>query len=347
MRLRTAEMTKRERVAAALRGEEVDRPPFSFWGHHPPGDRTPEGQAAIHLALHEKFDLDFMKLMFHNMSLLTDFGCEFTDQWDPDLGFYLSASLPVVDVDDWIKVPTLDRASPAIAAELETLRRIKMGLADDAPVVITVLSPLMVARLLAGVPRLAEHLHAQLPQLNEALEAITGSTITFVQAALAAGADGIFYAMEYASADLTNADQFDRYAAPFDTRILRAARNKSNFTVLHLHGANIMFDKVKDWPADALNWDDRKAGPSLAAVQSIDGRCVLGGLDQTVTLVSGSEEEVRSQVADAVQETHGRSVMIGPGCSLPLKVSERNLRAAREEALKPMREFASRDSSDE
>src|SRR5207245_11573008 len=79
-------MTKAERVTAALKGKEVDRVPFSFWGHHPPGDRTPEGQAAIHLELHQTYDLDFMKLMFHNMSLLTDFGCRFGDAWDPDLG---------------------------------------------------------------------------------------------------------------------------------------------------------------------------------------------------------------------------------------------------------------------
>jgi len=331
-----ATMTKEERVLAAIRGEEVDRVPFSVWGHHPPGDRTPRGQADIHLRLHAQHDLDFMKLMFHNMSLLTDFGCEFGENWDETLGFYAHTRYPIATEQDWHRLPVLTSTSPAVAGELETLRLVKHGLRDTALVLITVLSPLMVARLLAGVPQLAAYMEQAPKSLLEGLEAITTSTLTFVQAALDQGADGIFYAMEYASADLITNDQFDQLAAPVDLRVLWAARPASQLTMLHLHGSNLMFDKVKDWPADALNWDDRATLPTLAQALASDGRCVVGGLDQKRTLVSGSEAEAVAEVHDAIAQTNGRRLMIAPGCSLPLNVRDRNIGAARRAALQPL-----------
>ena len=37
-------MTKRERVAAALKGEQVDRVPVTAWLHFPLKDKTAQGQ---------------------------------------------------------------------------------------------------------------------------------------------------------------------------------------------------------------------------------------------------------------------------------------------------------------
>ena len=38
-------MTRRERLAAALRGEPVDRPPVALWRHFPVDDQDPEQRA--------------------------------------------------------------------------------------------------------------------------------------------------------------------------------------------------------------------------------------------------------------------------------------------------------------
>jgi len=45
----TSQMTHWERIQAALKGEEVDRPPVSLWQHWPVDDETPQGLAAVSL----------------------------------------------------------------------------------------------------------------------------------------------------------------------------------------------------------------------------------------------------------------------------------------------------------
>ena len=56
-------MNKIERVTSALKGEEVDRPPFSFWYHfglqHMAGRKHAEAEVDFYRA----YDLDFLKVM--------------------------------------------------------------------------------------------------------------------------------------------------------------------------------------------------------------------------------------------------------------------------------------------
>jgi uroporphyrinogen decarboxylase len=57
-----ARMTKRERVAAALAGNEVDRVPVSFWGHDYVREWTPAGLAEATLERFRQYDWDFIKV---------------------------------------------------------------------------------------------------------------------------------------------------------------------------------------------------------------------------------------------------------------------------------------------
>ena len=56
------QMSHRERVMAALRDEEVDRPPVSMWRHFFDDEVTAEGMAQAMLAFQQRFDWDFMKV---------------------------------------------------------------------------------------------------------------------------------------------------------------------------------------------------------------------------------------------------------------------------------------------
>ena len=56
-------MNKMERFQAALKGKQVDRPPFSIWYHFGNQHCNAEKTAQIHLDFFEAYDLDFLKLM--------------------------------------------------------------------------------------------------------------------------------------------------------------------------------------------------------------------------------------------------------------------------------------------
>src|SRR5436309_1756506 len=55
-------MTCRERVWAALRGEPVDRPPVSFWGHFYDLESTAEDLVEATLRFQREYDWDWVKL---------------------------------------------------------------------------------------------------------------------------------------------------------------------------------------------------------------------------------------------------------------------------------------------
>jgi uroporphyrinogen decarboxylase len=56
------EMTKKERVRAALAGKPVDRPPFALWGHDFLREWSPEELVAATLDAYGADNHDFIKL---------------------------------------------------------------------------------------------------------------------------------------------------------------------------------------------------------------------------------------------------------------------------------------------
>jgi uroporphyrinogen decarboxylase len=57
-------------------------------------------------------------------------------------------------------------------------------------------------------------------------------------------------------------------------------------------------------------------------------RAVMGGVDERHVLLAGSADDVRVQVAEALQSTGGRRFLLAPGCSIEPRTPPENLRAA-------------------
>ncbi len=106
--------------------------------------------------------------------------------------------------------------------------------------------------------------------------------------------------------------------------------------MLHLHGENVMFELLADYPVQMINWHDRLTAPSLKdALRKFKG-IVVGGVEERELLVSGAPQAVRAQVRDAIAQTGGRRLMVGPGCVAAIAAPERNIRAVVEEARIPV-----------
>jgi uroporphyrinogen decarboxylase len=73
------------------------------------------------------------------------------------------------------------------------------------------------------------------------------------------------------------------------------------------------------------NWDDRRAGPSLADGQARVPGAVCGGLDQWTTLKDGPPESAEAEARDAIAQTGGRGLIVSAGCVLLPNTSDRTL----------------------
>jgi uroporphyrinogen decarboxylase len=318
-------MTKRERILSAARRGPVDRPPVSFWRHAPDVDHTAPGLAEAMLAFQRRWDLDFVKVMSSGVYCVEDWGCRVAYQGTPN-GAKQCTEHGVRSRAEWARVKPLDVGAGALGREIEAVRLIARGRADDAPILHTLFSPVTVARKLAG-DRLVEDLRAEPGAVEPALDATTDTMARHARAALEAGADGLFFATQAVTPDVLTAEESARFEIPRMRRILDAVGGTSAFTLLHVHGRDVYFDQAAALPVHALNWHDRRTAPRLGEGQRRSAGAVVGGLGEGKTLLAGPPDAVTAEVREAIAQTGGRGVILGPGCVLPLATPDAHLAA--------------------
>lgn len=328
-------LTKRERLEATMAGQQVDRPAVALWRHFPGDDQSAEGLAAAQLAFQRQYDFDLIKVSPASSFCLEDWGVQ--DRYMGDMeGTREYLHHPVAQPDDWRRLPVLDPAQGALARQLRCLEILGQALEgdpDQAPFIQTVFNPLAQTKNLAG-PARALALMRQDPEAFKAgLETITQTTIAFVEAVKRTRAAGIFYAVQHARYNLMSEAEYREFGEPYDRRIL-AHLDGTWFNMLHLHGQDVMFDLVADYPVQAINWHDRETPPSLQEAQSRTGKVLVGGLSRIETMMRGTPDDVQAQLADAVAQTGGKRLIIGVGCVTMIVTPWGNITAARQAAAK-------------
>ena len=319
-------MSKRDRLAAAIRGEETDRPLVALWRHFPTDDLDPEQLALSALAVQTQYDWDFVKLTPTSSYSVEDWGCRVAYRGHPE-GTSEYIARPIEAPAGWARLEPLDPQAGALGQQLGCIRRARELAGPDIPLIETVFSPLAQAKNLIGGGLEIVHLRRHRVEIQHALDVIAETTARFVQAAIAAGADGIFYAMQRAAADSLSEAEYREVARPLDLRILEAARDAS-FNLLHLHGPHTYFDLVADYPAHALNWHDRDTGPSLAEGARRFPGLVVGGLSQR-DMIEGSPHSVRTLAREAIESLGGRRLCLSTGCVMQTVTPWGNIRALR------------------
>jgi uroporphyrinogen decarboxylase len=321
------EMTRPQRIAAALKREPVDRVPYAVWRHFPQVDRNPAGLAQATLRFHERYASDFLKITPPGGYAVEAWGCVESDEVRPD-GHRPCASCAVQRPEDWKKIRPLD---PSAAAgwnqQLETI--IRMGFdrrIGDALVVPTLFSPLSLARKLSG-ERLTEDLRGHPALVKDALAAITETLVRYADVTLTEGVSGIFYSIQAASRTLYTEEQYAEFGEPYDRRVLDSVRGRSKLTIVHCHGDQLMFDRLARLPGHAWNWDDRATPPTLAEGRARVPGAVIGGLNQWKTLRDGTPEAAAAEAQEAVAQTGGVGLIVGPGCVLPMQTPDPNVAA--------------------
>ena len=331
------QMTRRERIQAALKREPVDRIPYAVWRHFPAVDRSAAGLAQATLRFHERYGSDFLKITPAGGYAVEAWGCVEGDEVRPD-GHRACARCAVREAADWKTIRPLDPdTAPGYAEQIETIVRLGFDRRiADAPVVPTLFSPLSLARKLSG-DRLATDLREHPALVAGALEAITETLIRFAERALTEGLAGIFYSIQAASRALHTEEEYARFGEPYDRRFLDSIASRSTLTIIHCHGEELMFDRLARLPGHAWNWDDRATPPSLAQAAAVVPGAVIGGLHQWRTLRDGTPDASVAEAKDAVTQTHGRGLIVGPGCVLPMNTSDAYVAAVVRELGGPLK----------
>lgn len=278
-----ARLTAKERVDRALKGAEVDRPPFSFWHHF--GLKTADAHARRTLEFHRAYRTDIVKVM-------------------SDFPYPKPAG-------KWYELKVETNPFPE---QIRALELIRDGLNGRAYFIETIFNPWNVAEKLSSKAEV-RRLMAENPQaLLSALDVITQSEIHHARRALALGAAGVLLSVANANAKELSREDYVKFSRPFDRRIAEAVAG-SRLTFLHLHVEPAYLDLFLDFPAPVFNYSHRVSGISIAEMRKATKAVIAGGIDEVdykKTTVDGLRAQWKAAAAAA-----GPKFILTPGCSVP------------------------------
>lgn len=304
-------MTKMERVRAAVEGRPVDRVPFCFWHHFRPHG-SPHRLAQATLEFFGGFDLDIFKIM-------------------PDIPYPFPVN-SIRGADDWLLVSRADPYEDNLGRMVETVALVKGEVGDEAPVIVTVFSPFTYAmRFAGGADQIRQHIRQNPIEVHGALGVLSRNVAAFCEAAVSAGADGVFLAVQGAGDNILTPEEYGEFARPYELHALRAAAS-GWLTTLHVHASSgLDITPFLAYPAPVLSWSDRLTGVSLREVRAkAPGKCLMGGLSERGPITTGPKDAIAGEMLDALQQVGRERFILANGCSVPDDNPESLLRAARE-----------------
>jgi uroporphyrinogen decarboxylase len=302
-KLAASTLTHKERVDRALRGQDLDRPPFTFYHHYK--RPTAQLEAEDHLAFHRTYNTDIVKVM-------NDF------------------DYPQSTTGNWYELKTLDSPFPE---QLNTLKIIRDGLNGDAYFIDTIYGPYMTAMILfqsqpqfASQGKSEEVKDEQIRSLHDfqkenpdgwhnALEAITQSTLNHIQHIKEIGASGALVSVFNAETKFGSVADYEQYTRPYDKRVFDALAD-TKLTVLHLHYLERPYiDQFKDFNAPVIQYSVKTSGIPISEIRAQFSQPIAGGVDE-IDYEKLTAEEIRKQWKQA-REQAGAKYIAAPGCSVP------------------------------
>ena len=323
-----SEMTKKERVRAAVAGEPVDRAPASLWGHDFLREWSNDELVGATCEQYEAYDWDFIKINPRWSMFPEAWGAVYQPPVEQTNQTMISAALN--ELDELHDVVSVHAERGVLGEHIESTRLVVERTGGEVDVTQTVFSPMSVVGLMFGHPRAFKQAAREAPAaVHSAIARVTETIISYSRANLAAGAAGVFYApLQWASYDTSTPDFFREFGRPYDLQVLDAIRD-AEFNILHVCHTNNMLADLLDYPVQAINWDDRhETNANLADVWAETDKAVMGGVSR-VGLGQLSAEEIRAQASEAASVGNSR-VFVSGTCSIPPHTTHENRLAVAE-----------------
>lgn len=305
-------MNKKERIAAAIKGLEVDQVPYGFWTHLPGIDLDPDELAKKTYEFYKENDIDFIKTMNNGMYSIEDFACTIDYSEIKKGGVAKLVSTPINSIEDWKNIKATSPDEGALARELDSLAKLVKLVKGEAPIIFTVFSPITTAEKLSK-NKLLDHINKGYDEdIHRALKAISETTQALIKKAIEIGIDGIFFACQTTSYDKISEELYLEFGQPYDIEVLESASSLW-FNTIHVHGNNIMFDLLRTYPVDVFNWHAWETLPDVDEAIDLSGKCIMAGLGR-MDITNKNKNNITNQIYQTIKKTEGRKLILTPGC---------------------------------
>ncbi|BDC35356.1 uroporphyrinogen decarboxylase family protein [Candidatus Methanoliparum sp. LAM-1] len=321
-------MTSKKRVLTALNLKEPDRVPVGSFATQVAGklaginviDYATDGEkmAIAQRYLFEKCGFDIL-FPFSHVGMIAEGWGSRVQYMDADASPVISEYAVKRD-EDWKKIEPFDPESiDGVKTIVKAIRLLKEWFEEEVFILGVMFSPITSATHIAPLMNVLKQVKRSPDLLSIGLETITESLIAEEMALEDAGADGIFLAVTRATGELLTRKQYETIAKRWDEKLL----NRINLPViLHVCGREPFLDMIVDYPhVKGINWWDRGTRYSLRDIKYRFGDrvCLLGGIDQTRTMLMGTPKDVENEARDAIEQAAiGGGFILFSGCDLPV-----------------------------
>jgi uroporphyrinogen decarboxylase len=302
-------VNKRDAVLSLIQdGGTPGYTPAAFFLHFDPAFHR--GQAAVekHLEFFRATDMDFVKVQY--------------EQRQPP-------HAPIRRAEDWADMPLYPRdffAEPAAVVEglVKAARR-------EAPVIMTLYSPLMWAARLEGAD-IVKHLQDNPEAVAKGMEIMTENVRRLVAACKRVGVDGFYVSTQGGETFRLGAgDLFRTYVKPTDLAVWDAI-GRTECSILHVCDYQGSYDDLSpflDYPGHIVNCSlevgERTVTPREAA--EMFKRPFMGGMQRKGALSTGPIARITQEAAAVLAQAPERFVLAAD-CTVLADTPWSNLRAA-------------------
>ena len=302
-------MNKRDRMLSLL--DDSPMPgyvPAAFFLHFP--QECHRGQTAVdkHLEYFRYTGMDFVKIQYE----------------------FPFPHLPQIQTpNDWAKMPSYRQEY--FQDQLNVVAGLVKAAKSEALILCTLYSPFMSAAHTVGSDLFVQHLQTDPEKVKKGMEIVTDSLMWFVRECIKLGVDGF-----YASTQGGERDRFDdpklfvNYVKPYDLIIMEEMNRVCEFNILHVcdyWGPYDDFSPFPDYPGHVVNIPLEVGGQTVTGqkMAAMFARPFMGGLDRHGVIVNGSEEEIRTAVAELL-EAASHPFILGADCTLPGDIDWANIK---------------------
>jgi len=319
-------ISHRERMENCLSGKVQSKIPTALWRHFPVDDQKADTFAKAVINFQSTFEFDFIKVTPASSYCVKPWGVE--DVWTGNPHGTRDYTKYVIEKpEDWEKLSPVNPDEGTLGMVNQCLEMLVNHYNTHTPIIQTIFSPLSQAKNIVGPEKLLLHLRNFPKAVHAGLKTITENTLQYLNFIAEIGIDGIFYAVQHAQHSLLTENEFKTFGKHYDMQIL-SSLDRFWLNVGHIHGEDIMFKQVADYPVQILNWHDQDTFPSLSQAKKLTDAAVCGGIKQEETMVLGTPDEIIAEAENAVSETNGERFILGTGCVLPITAPYGNIISA-------------------
>ena len=304
-------MKKRDRVFAAIRGEEVDHVPCGFSLHFPHDCAFGDASVEAHLRFFKETDTDIIKIMNENLV--------------PDVGEIRTA-------EDWKKIPSYSMKEGFMQKQMELTEKILAKADPDAfslgtlhGICASAIHPIEARYGYEGTrERMCAHLRENKVPVLDAFKRITEGMCQLAESYKKLGLDGIYYAALGGERRYYTDEEFAEAIEGFDKEILKVSKEAGNVNVLHICKDGLNMDRYASYAdlADVVNWGVYETHFSLEDGKRLfAGKTIMGGLaNRSGVMVDGTEEELREATKKVIADYGKAKFILGADCTLPTEI---------------------------